>query len=275
MKKSDIICGVVALVLAAALYGPAVMRADTSHKNVEPIPPLAALKRDMPERPECHQSHKSAEPITCAFGDPDGDRVIAIFGDSHARQWIPALDLIGKSMNIRVQQFTKSGCSFARHNVRYQKQPYPTCVEWRENVIAALREMQPDLVIATQSLMYSASDAQIVAGMASVFNELDGHGIATATIHDTPRLSFDPGDCLANNPRNCSEPRQKAARKPLMKQAADLFESVHHIDMTDLICGPDRCDVVVGNVIVYRDTNHLTRTYASMLAPYLWDRMNF
>jgi hypothetical protein len=34
------------------------------------------------------------------------------------------------------------------------------------------------------------------------------------------------------------------------------------------MCGR-RCPVVIGNLLVYRDTNHLTTEYATMLAPLL------
>ncbi|MBE1876722.1 acyltransferase family protein [Myceligenerans pegani] len=43
--------------------------------------------------------------------------------------------------------------------------------------------------------------------------------------------------------------------------------AIVHLDLTDAICGPDTCDVVVGNVLVYRDTDHLTGTYAETLGP--------
>jgi hypothetical protein len=43
--------------------------------------------------------------------------------------------------------------------------------------------------------------------------------------------------------------------------------------MTDLLC-PDRmCAPVLGNVVVYRDAHHLTRSYTLSLAPYLEERL--
>jgi hypothetical protein len=48
-----------------------------------------------------------------------------------------------------------------------------------------------------------------------------------------------------------------------MKGAVDL------IDMNPFICGPTECQGIVGNVVVYRDSHHLTNTYARTLAPYL------
>ncbi len=39
--------------------------------------------------------------------------------------------------------------------------------------------------------------------------------------------------------------------------------------MNSLICGPVNCPPVVGNVLVYQDSHHLTSTYALTTAPYL------
>jgi len=40
------------------------------------------------------------------------------------------------------------------------------------------------------------------------------------------------------------------------------------VDPTPWLCGRD-CPLVVGNVLVYRDSNHLTGAYAAMLGPVL------
>jgi hypothetical protein len=38
------------------------------------------------------------------------------------------------------------------------------------------------------------------------------------------------------------------------------------IDLTDYYCTADFCPSVIGDVIVYRDTNHITATFAATLA---------
>ena len=42
---------------------------------------------------------------------------------------------------------------------------------------------------------------------------------------------------------------------------------VTHIDLTDAVCRDGRCPGVVGNVLVYRDTQHLTNRFVELLAP--------
>jgi hypothetical protein len=39
--------------------------------------------------------------------------------------------------------------------------------------------------------------------------------------------------------------------------------------LSELFCTADRCPVIVGNTLVYRDDNHVTTEYARVLAPLL------
>ncbi len=49
--------------------------------------------------------------------------------------------------------------------------------------------------------------------------------------------------------------------------------SVPLIDMNSLICGRVKCPPIVGNVLVYQDSHHLTSVYALTTAPYLEKRL--
>jgi hypothetical protein len=49
----------------------------------------------------------------------------------------------------------------------------------------------------------------------------------------------------------------------------DAGGTVPLIDMTPLLCGPVSCPPVIGNVLVYQDTHHLTSAYTQTTAPYL------
>lgn len=237
--------------------------------DVDPIPSLALLRKDRPDYvDECHQDQESAEPISCVLGDPDGTRTMAIFGDSHAAHWVPALDEIAKAGGWRLLTYTKSACSYARMEVMLlgQTKPYPSCREWRENVLAKLREVKPDAVITAQSRGYSARKA--ASGAVDVWKELAGMGAQVIAVDDTPWLKFDPGDCLEEPEDGCRSSRTVIESPKTMKDALAKapITNVRVIDMTDYICGKDTCSLLTGNIIVYRDRHHLTATYARALA---------
>ena len=44
--------------------------------------------------------------------------------------------------------------------------------------------------------------------------------------------------------------------------------------LSELFCTADRCPVIVGNTLVYRDDNHVTTEYAQVLAPLLAERVD-
>ena len=49
--------------------------------------------------------------------------------------------------------------------------------------------------------------------------------------------------------------------------------NVEFIDLTDRFCDDTLCLPVSGNVLIYRDTHHLTREFSRTLAPALGERM--
>jgi peptidoglycan/LPS O-acetylase OafA/YrhL len=241
-------------------------------EGVDAFPSLATLKRDLPVvyGDKCHQNQVDAEPISCTLGDPDGEKIMAITGDSHAAQWIPALDSIARKSGWKLMTFTKSACAFSRVEVRLQKKTYTSCIEWRENVIDRVKELGIDTLFTSQS-RYGYIDREIMAeGLRSVWTELSEAGVKVVPIRDTPWMPFEPGDCLAaGDLAACTAPRAEVEASDIFAYSAGALEGIHVIDMTDGICGPDTCEAVVGNIIVWRDHHHLTATYAEALAPYL------
>jgi hypothetical protein len=46
------------------------------------------------------------------------------------------------------------------------------------------------------------------------------------------------------------------------------------VDFTNAICDAETCHAVVGGVVVYADSNHLTGTFAETIAPQLQQAIN-
>ena len=47
----------------------------------------------------------------CIYGDPEGERTAMLIGDSHAAQWMPALDAYAKKVGWRLEIENKSACA--------------------------------------------------------------------------------------------------------------------------------------------------------------------
>ena len=255
--------------------GPAVLLSGASVPHDVPlVPALATLRKDLPVVyvNGCHQNQVSAKPIHCDFGDPEARQTAVIFGDSHAAQWIPALRRIAAAQGWRLVTFTKSACAFARIDVIKNGKPYTSCSAWRENAIAAIKQLHPQIVFTSQS-RYSVDMSAMIDGLQSVWREFISAGSRVIAINDTPRMPFEPGDCLSETPNKCSVSLDKAMSRGEFEAAAAKTPGTTVVDMTDGVCGPTECDAVVGNMIVWRDHHHLTATYAAALAPYLAKRI--
>lgn len=79
-----------------------------------------------------------------------------------------------------------------------------------------------------------------------------------------------------NNLHKCALPREAALPyDQLVQSALNAGDpNVRVIDLSDGFCDKTYCYGVAGNVIVYRDTNHLTWQYAETLTPRLWSEFN-
>lgn len=227
-----------------------------------------------------------ATPVVCRFGDPNGERVLVIVGDSHAWQWVPTLDLVGKRAGWQVESLVRPSCPLAPTGVDVPGVGDDgECAAWRENALHLLERQKPDLVVTTgltpagyEVVDYHVADAAtFTRGYVEVWQRLAAAGIDLAAIRDTPYFPVDVPECVAarlDAPVACDQPREavlEAHEDPLV--AATATSGVPLIDLTDWICRPAVCPVVVGNVLVYRDRHHLTATYAQTLEPAMTARL--
>lgn len=108
---------------------------------------------------ECNAELLDSEVVPgCVFGDPSATTTIALVGDSHAQQWLPALDLAGEQEGWRVLAWTKSACPPIDAEVwSYRlERPYEECTRWRRSVLDRLRQAAPlDMVILAGSKGYT------------------------------------------------------------------------------------------------------------------------
>jgi hypothetical protein len=220
---------------------------------------------------KCHQE-ESSEPKGCTLGDPAGAKTIVLVGDSHAAQWVPALDKIAKDRNFKLVSFTKSACPFSRVAIMADGKPNVLCAQWHEKVLVEILKLKPDVIFTSQSNYGSIPQDKMIEGLRSLWSRLTDAGSQVVAIRNTPYMKFDPGDCLSSTPTKCVTKLSDVERSSVLTLAAEGQKNVRAIDMVDTICGPQLCPAVVGNIIVWRDNHHLTASYSLALAPYLASR---
>lgn len=225
----------------------------------------------------CHQNVNEDQAEFCVFGDEASEYRIAIVGDSHAAQWTPALSRLAQKNGWRVDSYSKSSCAFVGTMIMAEggENTYDSCLSWHDNVMEALTGAEkPDLVL-TSGQAYETADGQPLAvSLAATWAALRDSGITVAALGDTPRPGINVPECaIANEDRltECAVDRTIAMKNGLATQqiAAQSAGGIDVLDMTDQICPAEKCPVVIGNVFVYRDSNHLTATYVRTIAPSL------
>lgn len=233
----------------------------------------------------CHSDAVDAELRTCAFGDVDGDVSIVLLGDSHALQWLPALVAAADGEGWRVTTLTKAACPPAQ--VAFgRKEPgaAASCRTWRAQALTWLAEESPDLLVMTGAgRVYNilGADGQALAeddaleawqrGLAATLRSVPTT-TRVVVLADTPLMRRNPVSCLEASPGDmsaCQTPRSvalgdslDALERETAEAAGAAFES-----LSDLVCPYDPCPVVIGDVLLWRNADHITATFAERLAP--------
>ncbi len=269
--------------------GPAPTAAAVVWPTGPLTPDLAKARADLPAvySDGCHLSNPRTTYPTCAFGDTASKTVVFLVGDSHAAQWFPTMETIAAAQHWRLLTRTKSGCPAPDVTIfsRSVKRAYDECDTWRAAVLAEIASTHPALVVAAgtrtdslvdratgQKIDASKAGAEWQAGWVRTLKGLAKDGVPTAVLRDTPWPGRDVPSCVQQHradPSACDLSR--TALDPAVYDVGTVkgIATAHAVDLTSLLCDTARCPVTLGKYLVYRDTSHLTATFATALAPYL------
>ena len=255
------------------------------------VPDATEATKDLPELYDqgCQVDQDSPEPIPCEWGDPHGEVVVAAVGDSKIAQWMSALDAIGEEQGWRIVSHTKSACVFSEAVQVNDGKPYTSCSQWNEKVKQELVELDPDVVLTSHSAHLalwseqdptdSRNEEAMTEGVVSAWSYLAEHGIPVVAILDNPDPRMSVYECVAEHPDDlaaCTFDRDAGVAhsgRPAQLEAAERVPGARTVDTLDLICPTDTCVPVIGNVLVYRQTSHITDTYARSLTEPLAERL--
>jgi hypothetical protein len=111
-------------------------------------------------------------------------------------------------------------------------------------------------------------------GMTATLTALGDLAPRTLILGDTPTQYANIPECLAGNLHSvpaCVSTREYAVRPERLQIEAELATQfgAHFTDTSDWLCTPQACPVILGDLLLYRDRNHLTPPAAEALAPLL------
>ena len=283
------------LLVAVGLGGQRIINAAPFHTDeiaappvVSPNPPEApvvpsnlspAIRSASSNNPTiyalgCHLSALETEPKPCSFGDNADAPHVVLFGDSHAAQWFPPLEVLAESGKITLTSHTKSSCS------PLIPEPGAVCVAWRDSVTTEINESPPDLVLISAYPGDQAVQPTPEAwerSTALALSQLNAD-IPVTLITDTPQFDMSAASCLSKNLDDvhaCGTTPERALSLPMTRaqQRAAEQGGASTIDLTSYFCTDDWCPVVTGNVLMYRDAHHVSAVYSTLLSEALREQL--
>lgn len=236
----------------------------------------------------CDSWYKSAELMPCVItpNNQEFDQEMYLIGDSIATQWFSVIGEYYKNRNWRVTILTKSSCPMVDQPFFYKriKSVYTVCDNWRSSVIKLISENKPAVVILGGSSSYPYNRQQWLAGSHSVVGELAKSSKQIVLLGESGGLGFDGPLCLAREswqnrffPQKTSSACKSKWREPesleWLRQVTQGYDNVEYLDFNDLICA-DNCYAQIGDLVTFRDSQHITSEYVEALSPKVLERLN-
>lgn len=241
--------------------------------NLEPS--LRAASDDQPPIYDdgCHLGFDATTPKDCVYGDPAAPR-IALFGDSHASQWFPALWSYAQANGMSLEVHSKSSCPSVDAELLRNAVPYTACSQWREAVLERLAATPPAMVVLAsyEKVSYASPSGDDVADWkAALDRTLSRIDAPTVVMADTPDLGTTPSVCLSAHldaALDCGRDRSTAVAQVYRdaEREAAQEHGAAFIDLTNYLCTTDECGPIIGDTLAYRDAHHLTATFSAELA---------
>ena len=226
-----------------------------------------------------------ASTAPCLYGDLNSKTTIALFGDSHALAWFPAVNKIAKLHHWKLYSQTMSSCGPADIPAWSPSTGslMQNCPIWRNAAITKIIASHPIFVLIggtrgfetlnSQGAVASAPDNHLIweAGVKRNIDKFKSAGIKVVMLSDVPVANGDPVVCLSAHPDSsiaCANPVSKAIDigwlETERKVAKD--EGIALIEAQMWVCPTEPCPVIIKNTLVYFDPGHMTATFSASLS---------
>jgi len=228
----------------------------------------------------CVRSWREIGQGECATGDIASPTTVALVGDSHAAMWNPAFQHLAEQRHWRLETLAKVTCPLQDLHITspYLGREYTECEQWRAQIVNRLKAEHPRLVVLDMSRRYGADfgftsyDPAWIDTLGRTVAQLRSIGAAVLVLGPVPDPGSSVPTCLSGHVDDataCAPARPVAVDDGGIsaERAATTAGGGHYADLTDLFCTADRCPVIVGNTLVFRDDNHVTTEYAQLLTP--------
>ncbi len=230
---------------------------------------------DRPKHDECLiPLGKRETPATCVEGPADGVPAV-LFGDSHAQQWLPAVEKLARDNNWRLNWYTKAACPAAALQPRDGRtDPFtkPDCLGWRDDSLKAIAALKPKYIVLGSLSTYVPDYQEFKLAWDQTLNQLRGTGAKLIYLRDTPYPHRNIPECVSgalDNWSKCDFDLNNVSRtEPIMTdQLRGENLDIPVLDVNPYLCEVSVCRAVRNGTLLYRDDSHLSATAINALIP--------
>lgn len=211
----------------------------------------------------------------CSYEQHGGDDapLIMFVGNSHIEQSMASFKPIAEQTKSNLQSFMLGGCMFPREEVSASNE----CSDFNRDVVEEILQRKPQTVVITATAADArTNEERIDPKLEETVKELTDAGIQVIGLRDNPRYDYNVYECVqkaGDDKSSCARPlKEKLAEQNPAQKIFDHYDGAIMVDLIDLYCPEDTCEAVIGNVYVYLDDNHVTKSYARTMAQAVYDR---
>ena len=205
-------------------------------------------------------------PPACRFGDPQADPTIAVWGNSYARMWTPALDEEGRRHAVSGVEMLMGKCPPL---LDVSVAARPTCAEFNRASFAYL-EAHPSLrtvLLGADWFVYGAD----LNRLAETLEALKQSGVSVVVLLAPPQADYMVPRTLALAALRGAPPPppiDRAHARVAQQASVDLIARLQErfgfrvIDPATVLCDATLCPVERGGRPVFYDAGHVTASAA-------------
>tara|TARA_B100001063_G_scaffold246967_1_gene288887 strand:+ start:36518 stop:38428 length:1911 start_codon:yes stop_codon:yes gene_type:complete len=243
------------------------------------------MTKSAPEmgREICHSKY-FVEGEQCYLGDTNSNLNGLLWGDSHASHFAPFIDVYAKSAHLKVKDTTMGNCPAIVDASTYVSSVKSECLEKNSQVLNYIEQERPDnLFVASSWFGYvrtgiseqsTAQNTQkIIDGIVKTLNNVHQLGVSKVYFFTTvARPEKDLSHCFlkqlrfTNNNCNFQLNEKQVDFSADLRSKLSTLDFVYIVDVNTMICKKGICRTSIGDIPLYRDSNHLNKFGAQELA---------